>query len=70
MKFLDRNQGFPQGCPMRGKQAAFLFPLTALALAGCMQTAAPVAAAQPQFIEPLGAALSPRDTVPVGERWF
>jgi hypothetical protein len=35
-----------------------------------MQTAAPVAAAQPQFIEPLGAALSPRDTVPVGERWF
>jgi hypothetical protein len=55
---------------MRGKQAAFLFPLTALALAGCMQTAAPVAAAQPQFIEPLGAALSPRDTVPVGERWF
>jgi polysaccharide export outer membrane protein len=70
---------------MRGARAAIVCLLAALALPGCMRTAGPVAAVQPQnyldaiaygqsaygrsYAMPLGNPLSPGDTILVGERW-
>ena len=52
---------------MRGVRTVILCLLTALALAGCMRGSAPVAVAQPQAGLD---AMTPGDTVLVGERWF
>jgi hypothetical protein len=69
---------------MRGARAVMVCLVAALALPGCMHAAGPVAMAQPQsdldslaagpgsmrMTVPLGTAISPGDTVLVGERWF
>jgi hypothetical protein len=81
MKGLNRNQDFPQGCPMRGVRAVISCLLAAYALPGCMQSAV----AQPRnnvdamadtMSAPMAAAggfspgVSHGDTVLVGRRWF
>jgi polysaccharide export outer membrane protein len=48
MNALNRNQQFLWVLPMRGVRAVILCLLTALALAGCMRSAAPVAVTAPR----------------------
>jgi polysaccharide export outer membrane protein len=48
MKALNRNREVLAGFSMRGERAQIVSLLTALALSGCVQTAAPVAPLQPR----------------------
>jgi hypothetical protein len=67
MKALNRNQQFPQGFPMRGVRAVMVSLVASLALPGCMQAAG---SGSMRVVVPLVTAVSPGDTVLVGERWF